>query len=601
MPLTRFEFGTRLLDASHTRFRLWAPDKHSVQVEIAGQEPLPMQALAGGWFELDVACGAGSRYKYRVDAALAVPDPASQAQDGDVHDASIVVDHAAYQWQHADWRGRPWHETVLYELHVGALGGFAGTMARLPALAALGITAFELMPVADFPGARNWGYDGVLPYAPDAAYGTPEALKALIDAAHRLGMMVFLDVVYNHFGPDGNYLGAYAGSFFRDDIATPWGQAIDFRHQEVRDFFTGNALHWLQDYRFDGLRFDAVHAISEPDWLCEAAAAIRAATPPGHHVHLVLENDDNNPALLTGTAAGRYDAQWNDDGHHALHVLLTGETAGYYGAYATEPAQMLARCLAEGFIYQGQAAMQPGGKLRGEPSGHLPPTAFVMFLQNHDQTGNRAFGERLTTLTDPRALCAAQALLLLAPSIPLLFMGEEYGATEGFLYFTDHADPALADAVRNGRRQEFARFAAFTNPNARARIPDPNAPETFAQSVPAFETGATSHAMTTHAWITMLLRLRREHVTPGLDGAFSLGAQAIGPAAVCARWQLANGTVLTLAINLAATPLAVASGVIRVGLNTNTTVLFDPLPAAAAIAAGTLPPYCLIALLEAAP
>ncbi|MDB5842246.1 MAG: treZ, partial [Herminiimonas sp.] len=382
-------FGAQLLAPDRTRFRLWAPSAKAVSVELSGLAPAPLAPQADGWYQAEVRCGAGTRYKYRVCAQdgseLAVPDPASRAQDGDVHDASIVVDPQAYEWRNPSWSGRPWHETVLYELHAGAFGGFDGVAARLPELAALGITAVELMPIADFPGARNWGYDGVLPFAPDAAYGTPEQLKSLIDTAHELGMMVFLDVVYNHFGPDGNYLGAYAAPFFRDDINTPWGQAIDFRRREVRDFFTANALYWLQEYRFDGLRFDAVHAISEQDWLPEMAQRVRAAIDPRRHIHLVLEHDGNAASLLGATPEkGRlFDAQWNDDSHHVLHVMLTGEDGGYYEDYAQGASSRLARCLAEGFVYQGEPSPHRNGEPRGETSAHLPPTSFVMFLQNH--------------------------------------------------------------------------------------------------------------------------------------------------------------------------------------------------------------------------
>jgi maltooligosyltrehalose trehalohydrolase len=645
MPMSEQQFGARLLSAQQSRFRLWAPSVDAVALEIEGRAALPMQAEAGGWFTGDADCGAGTHYRFRVAPDLAVPDPASHAQAADVHDWSVLVDQDAYRWQHPDWQGRPWHESVFYEVHVGACGGFAATMARLPGLAALGITAIELMPVADFPGAHNWGYDGVLPFAPDAAYGTPDALKALIDAAHGLGMMVFLDVVYNHFGPDGNYLGAYAAPFFREDLHTPWGAAIDFCVQEVRDFFTSNALYWLQTYRFDGLRFDAVHAISEGDWLREVAAAVRAATPPGRHIHLVLENDDNDAALLAGPAAGLYDAQWNDDGHHALHVLLTGEHEGYYAAYTAAPAEQLARCLSEGFIFQGQAPMRPGGALRGTPSGHLPPSAFVLFLQNHDQIGNRAFGERLTVLADPQALRAAQVLLLLSPAIPLLFMGEETGSREPFLFFTDHAEPALADKVREGRRKEFAHFAAFADAAERARIPDPNAPATFASSrphladrarnhdsVPASVAGSASdtladtaaaplrgsdHAQNsaphpaphpapedvpateTQAWITALLALRRTHIVPGVPGTRSLGARAIGAAAVCARWQLGDGRRLTIAFNLARAALPVTADIITFGADA--TLLIDTNDARNAVAAGTLPGCSALVFLEPSP
>jgi maltooligosyltrehalose trehalohydrolase len=346
----KLPFGATLVGPNRCHFRLWAPLQESVSVEIEGLPAVPLTRTDDGWFAGEGQCGAGARYRYRLGTGPAVPDPAARAQAEDVHGPSLVVDPKAFRWQHADWQGRPWNETVLYELHAGTLGGFAGVQADLPRLAALGITAIELMPINDFPGNRNWGYDGVLPFAPDHAYGTPDELKALIDAAHGHGLMIFLDVVYNHFGPDGNYLSSYAPEFFRDDISTPWGAAIDFRRPEVRSYFTENALYWLHEYRFDGLRFDAVHAIADPGWLDEMAAEIRASVEPGRHVHLVLEHDGNVAAHLRGD----FDAQWNDDAHHVLHATLTGEADGYYSDYADRPAERLARCLAEGFAYQGE-------------------------------------------------------------------------------------------------------------------------------------------------------------------------------------------------------------------------------------------------------
>ncbi|MBA3930389.1 MAG: malto-oligosyltrehalose trehalohydrolase [Xanthomonas sp.] len=590
-----FSFGAQLIAPNRTRFRIWAPSLQQASVEIDGLAPVAMTPLADGWFEAEADCGAGARYRYRIGDDLAVPDPASRAQAGDIHDPSIVCDPAGYRWQNAAWNGRPWHETVLYELHPGLCGGFAGIRQRLPALAELGVTAIELMPVADFPGRRSWGYDGVLPYAPDAAYGTPEQLKEMIDAAHGLGLMVFLDVVYNHFGPDGNYLGAYAASFFRDDIHTPWGQAIDFRQRPVRDFFTENALYWLSEFRFDGLRFDAVHAISEKDWLVEMATRVRAALPPGRHAHLVLENDDNLAGLLERSPERLFDAQWNDDGHHALHVLLTGEAEGYYCGYTDRPTERLARCLAEGFIYQGEPSPFAEGRPRGEPSSHLPPTSFVLFLQNHDQIGNRAFGERLSVLADPSALFAASALLLLSPQIPLLFMGEEFGATQPFLYFTDHRTPELADAVREGRRQEFARFSAFSDPATRARIPDPNAEQTFTASMPE-PSGALANYWRDR--IKTLLAARHEHIIPRLAGSRAIGAEAIGAAAVVARWRMGNGDALSMAVNLSANPVPLMPDVFPEAAGGN--VLFETEDASRAVLQGDLPAYSFIAILEPA-
>jgi maltooligosyltrehalose trehalohydrolase len=539
-------FGATLLDRDGTRFRLWAPTQQEVSVDIEGGKAWPMRQLAEGWFEAEVSCGAGTRYRYKLGSGLAVPDPASRAQADDVHDPSLVIDPRAFRWRRPDWRGRPWHETVLYELHVGTFGGFTGVQAALPRLKALGITAIELMPINDFPGSRNWGYDGVLPFSPDHSYGSPDDLKALIDAAHEHGLMVFLDVVYNHFGPDGNYIANYAPQMFRDDVKTPWGPAIDFRQLEVRRFFTENALYWLMEYRFDGLRFDAVHAITEPDWLDEMAAAVRAIVEPGRHVHLVLEHDGNVAEHLRRN----FDAQWNDDEHHVLHVMLTGESEGYYGDYADQPAQRLARALAEGFVYQGEPSRHRNGEKRGTPSGDLPPTAFVVFLQNHDQVGNRAFGERLTALADAEALEAAIALQLLCPQIPLVFMGEEDASRAPFLFFTDHHGE-LAEAVREGRRREFAGFAAFADPERRASIPDPNAVETFKRSRPSPDPAL---AAARHDLYRRLLDVRKEMILPRLGGASALDAKAIGASAVVARWRMGDGAILTIAVNLAADP-----------------------------------------------
>jgi len=542
--------GAVLLDSEHTRFALWAPDAYYVSVEIEGGPSLALLPQEDGWFVLEARCPAGTRYRYTIDENLQVPDPASRAQASEVHGHSLVVDHGAYQWQHHGWRGRPWVEAVIYELHVGALGGFAGVEQRLQHLVDTGVTAIELMPIAQFPGDRNWGYDGVLPYAPQASYGTPEQLKHLIDTAHGLGLAVILDVVYNHFGPDGNYLGVYAKHFFRSDKKTPWGDAIDFRRREVRDFFIDNTLMWLQDYRFDGLRFDAVHAIEDPTFLKELAERVRQETPPDRHVWLMLENEFNEAHRMDQG----FDAQWNDDGHNTLHVLLTGETDAYYTDFAEQPTHKLARLLGEGFVYQGEATRH--GHKRGEPSAHLSPTSFVLFLQNHDQIGNRALGERLVQLCPPEALRAATALLLLSPMIPLMFMGDEWGASEPFLFFTDFHDE-LADAVREGRRGEFADFAAFADPAKRERIPDPNALQTFQASRPAFDALLleTDKGQDHRNWLTLyreLLQIRREQIVPRLAGVKALGTQVLADKAVSASWRLGDGTTLRIDLNLSA-------------------------------------------------
>jgi maltooligosyltrehalose trehalohydrolase len=529
-----------MLDAQHTRFALWAPDAFYVSVELEDGKSIAMLPQAEGWFETEVKCPAGTRYRFNIDGEMDVPDPASRAQAADVHGWSVVVDPLAYPWRHSHWQGRPWHEAVIYELHVGAMGGYAEVEKHLPRLAELGVTAIELMPLAQFPGERNWGYDGVLPYAPQSSYGTPEQLKHLVDCAHEHGLAVILDVVYNHFGPDGNYLGQYAAGFFQEDVHTPWGAGIDFDRREVRNFFLDNALMWLLEYRFDGLRLDAVHAIDNPGFLQELAQRVRQQVDTGRHVWLVLENELNQASLLKQD----FDAQWNDDFHNVLHVLLTGETDAYYSDFAKEPTAQLARCLGEGFVYQGHTTRH--GHERGEPSGDLPPTAFVAFLQNHDQIGNRAMGERLHQLCPPQALKAATALLLLSPMIPLMFMGDEVNASEPFLFFTDHHGE-LAEAVREGRRGEFADFAAFQDPERRDRIPDPNALATFKQSSPAL----ADHP---HAELYRhLLNLRHTHIVPHLPGTVALGAQVLADGAVSARWRLGNSILLQIDLNLSTT------------------------------------------------
>jgi maltooligosyltrehalose trehalohydrolase len=490
-------FGAELVEGG-VRFRLWAPIAKSVAVllfDAGAMRALPMHPLPDGWFELVTdAAQAGSRYKFRIGAGMDVPDPAARANE-DIEGASVVIDALKYEWRNESWHGRPWHEAVIYELHVGTFtpeGTFAGVEARLDHLVQLGVTVIELMPVADFPGERGWGYDGVLPFAPDAAYGTPDELKSLIDAAHSRGLAVMLDVVYNHFGPEGNWLHAYAPQFFTERHHTPWGAGINFdgeHSRTVREFFIHNALYWLEEFRFDGLRLDAVHAMlddGEEHFIRELTRRVHAAFGEHRHVYVVLENGNNAASLLGRPArpgepahGETAEAQWNDDVHHSLHVILTGETDGYYRDYAEQPHATLCRCLAEGFGYQGDVSKHEGDIPRGEPSKHLPPTAFVNFLQNHDQIGNRAFGERLHKLVkDEAALVAATAVLLLSPQIPMLFMGEEWAAPEPFTYFCDF-EPGLAEKVREGRQREFAHFTRFAGGEGMEKLPDPTDPATF--------------------------------------------------------------------------------------------------------------------------
>jgi malto-oligosyltrehalose trehalohydrolase len=513
---------------------------------------VPLEGRADGWFEATRAdARAGTRYRFAIGELL-VPDPASRFQPDGVHAASLVVDPAAFAWPDDGWNGLPWNEHVFYELHVGTFtpeGTYAAAQSKFDHLVALGVTAVELMPLADVPGARNWGYDGVLAYAPSHNYGAPEDLKAFIAAAHARGLAVYLDVVQNHFGPDGNYLHAYAKIFYTDRFHTPWGSAIDVVDDDratVREFFIENALYWLEEYRFDGLRFDAVDEIYDRPlrrFLRQLARTVgeRVDRP----VYLVVENHANEATLLE---AG-YRAQWNDDAHHAAHVTITGETDGYYRDYAGRGPALLARTLTEGFAYQGERSAFRDFA-RGEPSAHVELGSFVTFLQNHDQVGNRAFGERITTLASGDAVRAALAVLLLAPSPPLLFMGEEWAASTPFLYFCDF-EPELAHKVTQGRRNEFRTFASFADPAARERIPDPADPATFEKSKLRWgELEGEPH----RGWLLYykrLLEVRRDQIAPrvagvrGADAAFDLA----GATGIRARWRLTSG-VLHLDANL---------------------------------------------------
>ncbi|WGF89310.1 malto-oligosyltrehalose trehalohydrolase [Marinivivus vitaminiproducens] len=554
--------GAAVLEDGTVRFRLWAPGRPAIRLAIEGGDTLPMMPEGEGWFGLTTErAKAGSLYRFVLEDDTAVPDPASRFQPEDVHGPSEVIDPRSYAWRQADWRGRPWHETVVYELHVGAFsprGTYAGVEAELGRLRDLGVTAIEIMPLSDTPGRHNWGYDGVLPYAPDSANGRPDELKRLIDAAHEHGLMVMLDVVYNHFGPDGNYLSLYAPNFFDPSEHTPWGAAVNFKERAVRDFVIHNALYWLMEYRFDGLRLDAVHALIDDDdghILKEIASTIRKSVEPGRQVHLVLENETNDPERLVRDDEGRsvfYDAQWNDDVHHVAHVLATGESDAYYAPYGDATMEKLVKALTTGFVWQGEVfPVWEDDGTRGGPSGHLPPTAFINFLQNHDQIGNRALGERLAHLARPEAVAALQALFLLAPQIPMLYMGEEYGAPEPFLFFTDF-EGELADAVREGRRREFKGFAAFASEEGRERIPDPNDRATFTRSRldPARRQEAGHRAIEERT--AELLAIRAEAIVPRLAGLRDGAAegQVLHETGLRVRWTFPDGARLEVLANL---------------------------------------------------
>lgn len=548
--MTAGRFGP-ILRRDGATFRLWAPA--AAEVEVITDAAHTMAKEGGGWFMADVAAARhGTRYHFRIDRDLNVPDPASSYQPDDVSGPSELVDHGRFPWKATDWRGRLWHEAVILECHVGTFtpeGTYRAMIDKLDHLVATGITVLELMPLADFAGTRNWGYDGVLWYAPDHVYGTPDDLRELIDQAHLRGLMVFLDVVYNHFGPEGNYLGLYAPQFFCAE--TPWGSAIDYRVAEVRAFAADNALHWLGNYRFDGLRLDAVHALAEmgePTVLNDISRAAGVlARQSGRHIHLVLENDDNRAVLLDPLSTipdGKYRAQWNDDYHHLWHVILTQETLGYYGDYATQPRRLLARTLCSGFAYQGEPSAHRGGRPRGEQIGALPPAAFVNFLQNHDQIGNRALGDRLEWSADAKAIEAALAITLLAPMPPLMFMGEEWGATTPFPFFCDFKGD-LAEAVRSGRRREFAEAYEMFGDN----VPDPLARSTFESAVLAWPKDGQYPPR--YAFIKKLLRVRHDELMPHLGNtAFASAELRQNDRLLLAYWRLGNGSLLHLRANI---------------------------------------------------
>ncbi|MGA2291277.1 malto-oligosyltrehalose trehalohydrolase [Bradyrhizobium sp.] len=550
--MNRWQFGATLT-ADGVSFRLWAPA--AKRVDLLLEKSYPLRRGGDGWFCADISGPrAGARYQFRIDGEIDLPDPASAFQPGDLSGPSEVIDHTSYRWRASDWRGRPWQQTCVIETHVGAFtpeGTYRAMIGKLDHLVETGITALELMPLADFAGSRNWGYDGVLWYAPDSVYGRPDDLKTLIDEAHLRGLMVFLDVVYNHFGPEGNYLARYAPCFFTE-AQTPWGSAIDYRVPQVRSFAIENALYWLREYRFDGLRLDAVHTIAEfgeVSMLRDLSHAVGGlAAETGRHIHLVLENDANRASILDAEqdpAQGKYRAQWNDDYHHAWHVLLTGETQGYYGDYRHSPRRDIARVLGSGFAYQGQPSAHRGGQLRGEPSGKLAPTAFVNFLQNHDQIGNRALGDRLESLASPEAIEAALAITLLAPAIPMLFMGEEWGSKTPFPFFCDFQGD-LAQAVRQGRRREYAyAYAAYGD-----EVPDPLDASTLQSAVLDWEARNEETGQKRLALVRQLLAIRMREIVPRLAGAAFGDARTSDQGLLTAHWRMGDGATLKLLANL---------------------------------------------------
>ena len=541
------------------RFRVWAPEARTVEVvlERPGGTAQHLERLADGTFSgLVRSARAGDRYRYRVSNGGPFPDPASRFQPEGIHGPSEIIDPAAFSWSDAHWHNLPRADLVLYELHVGtftAAGTFAAAQERLAALADLGVNAIELMPVADFPGRRNWGYDGVDLFAPARCYGRPDDLRRLVDAAHGLGLAVLLDVVYNHLGPDGNYTGVYSPYYVSKKHHTPWGQAmnLDGGHAAaVRNFFIDNALHWIHEYHFDGLRLDATHALvddSPRHFLAELTARLRASA--GKPVHLMAEDHRNLALLLRPERAGGWDLDgvWADDFHHEMRRLLAGDHESYYRDY-TGTAEDLAATIRQGWFFHGQTSEHLQTQRGTDPTG-LPPRAFVVCLQNHDQIGNRALGERLHHQIDLAAYRAASALLLCSPATPLLFMGQEWAASSPFLFFTDH-HAGLGKRVTEGRRKEFRHFSAFSDPQQLDRIPDPQAPSTFESSrLNWAERSREPHACTLRLY-RELLRLRRTESALRAATADSFDVAAVGDSAVVLVRRAPDGTVLLIVCQL---------------------------------------------------
>lgn len=540
--------------------RVWAPLARSVELERGGQRQA-MQQTRGGWWQAQLPLAHGEDYAFVVDGDGPFPDPRSPWQPQGVHGPSRHLDHTRFIWHDGGWRAPPLACALIYELHVGtftAEGSFDGAISRLDALVELGVTHVELMPVNAFPGRHGWGYDGAALYAPHQPYGGPDALKRLVAACHARGLAVLLDVVYNHLGPDGNYLARF-GPYFTRRYATPWGEAVNLDgadSDEVRRFFIDNALMWLSDYHFDGLRVDAVHAIvdqSARHFLEQLTAEVRALEAPLRRPLVVIaESDLNDPRLLRPPEAGGYgmDAQWSDDFHHSLHALLTGERAGYYADFGA--VGDIAAALTRRFVYDGRYSAFRRRR-HGRPALEIPAERFLGYLQNHDQVGNRARGERIGALVSRQRLMIAAALVLTAPFVPLLFQGEEWNASAPFLYFTDHQDPRLGAAVRDGRRAEFAAFG--WDP---ASIPDPQAEDSFRRSrLDWSERRHGPHAQILD-WYRRLIALRRAH--PDL----AAGAPADVQYDEGARWLVCVRGSIVVACNFAASaqqlPLPPAQG-----------------------------------------
>jgi maltooligosyltrehalose trehalohydrolase len=534
------------------RFRVWAPRVSSISVRVVGEsEGISMEPEEKGYFSTFIrGLRPGARYSYLLNGEPLRPDPVSRFQPEGVHGPSEVIDPSQFKWEDQDWKGIPPEEMILYEIHTGTFtkqGTFEGIIPFIDYLKNdLGITAIELMPVGQFPGERNWGYDGVYLYAPQNSYGGPTGLKHLINACHRKGLAVILDVVYNHLGPEGNYLNDY-GPYFTDRYKTPWGPAVNFDGSEsdgVRKFIIDNALYWVTEYHIDGLRIDAIHGIfdfSAKPILYEIREAVhRQSKRLGRQILVIAESDLNDVRVINPPSKGGYgvDAQWNDDFHHCLHALLTGERNGYYQDFGD--LDQLAKALREGFVYSGQYS--PYRKRRhGSSSSHISPSKFIIFSQNHDQVGNRAKGDRLSTLVSFEALKLAAGIVLLSSNIPLLFMGEEYGEEAPFQYFISHSDQALIEAVRKGRSEEFTAFQWSGG------IPDPQDEVTFLRSKINLDLRHEGKNQTLLQFYETLIKLRKELYPLSFPDKKGLQIEGFGrEKVILIKWECGQDRVIGL-------------------------------------------------------
>ena len=550
-------YGIKFLSKKKANFSFWAPDAKNVKLYIQNKDntysEFEMERDENSVYKATVNnVEKNSLYFYKIDDSFSVPDPASNYQPFDVFGPSQIIDHNKFDWENDHkWKGIEWKDSIIYEIHIGTFtkeGTFKAVEQKLDYLKDLGISAIELMPIGDFPGNRNWGYDGVLIYAPDSSYGTPDELKSLIKTAHKKGMAVYLDVVYNHFGPDGNFLYTYAKSkFFSDKHITPWGDGINFENKYVRNFFINNAIFWLTEYHFDGLRFDAAHAIYDdikPDILTEISEKVRKKIGDKRKIHLILENDDNCTRYLDTTKKGYYDAQWNDDFHHCAHIFLTGEKDSYYKDYTSEEtgkstAYYMARTLAEGFAYQGEKSIYRNGAKRGNISKGLSPIRFIDFIQNHDQVGNRAFGERITQICKKEILNPIEYIYLLSPSIPLIFMGEEWGSSTPFYFFCNFNEE-LSKLVDLGRKEDIKKNRQNIEQKELKRIPVPSKIQTFTDSKLNWEDLSKKENNIVLEKYQNLIKTRKEKIIPIIDDIKETRFEVFDEHSFIVEWVLEN-------------------------------------------------------------